>query len=97
MQIGEKKRIASFIGITSSVYKRQIGCGIFPNIEKSGYIINEFASAGVPLIALVDSNMNSYKISFPIPGNDDSFVSINFFLNVMAKTCLAAKASFVLR
>ena len=37
----------------------------------------------IPIIALIDSNISSHKIDYPIPGNSESILSIIFFANLL--------------
>lgn len=52
-------------------------------IEKTA--VREAQSVRVPVIALVDSNVNPRGISYVIPGNDDAVGSITLVANVVAQ------------
>lgn len=51
----------------------------------------ESARLLIPTIAIVDSNTDPNLITYPIPGNDDSRVSIEYYCNLFKKTILTAK------
>jgi len=48
--------------------------------------VEEAAVAGIPIVAVVDSNANPDGIGFPIPGNDDSIASIRFLLENLVQS-----------
>ncbi len=48
--------------------------------------VEEAEVAGVPIVAVVDSNANPDGIGFPIPGNDDSITSIRFLLENLVQS-----------
>ena len=48
--------------------------------------IEEAGVAGIPIVAVVDSNANPDGIGFPIPGNDDSITSIRFLLENLVQS-----------
>lgn len=66
--------------------------GIFLSNVPINYVIcKEAASVLLPVVALVDTNIKSYLFNFPIPSNDDSLNSINFFLSILSKHLLLCK------
>jgi len=50
------------------------------DIKKNKNAILEANKLKIPVVAIVDTNDVIKNIDFPIPGNDDSFKSINFFI-----------------
>ncbi|KAL7072837.1 hypothetical protein ACQ4LE_007723 [Meloidogyne hapla] len=46
--------------------------------------IIEAAKLCIPTIAIVDSNCEPNSISYPIPGNDDSMASIEFYMKLFS-------------
>lgn len=97
LQQKEKKRISSFFGLTSKMYRRTVGFGIVPKIIGSEIVIEEFKSANIPVLSLIDSNVNSHGLLTPVPGNDDSFVSLNFFLYFSTYIILSYKVILILK
>lgn len=45
--------------------------------------IKEAKVAGIPVVALLDTNCNPDLVDFPIPANDDSLKSISLFANIL--------------
>ncbi|HVX93246.1 MAG TPA: 30S ribosomal protein S2 [Candidatus Dojkabacteria bacterium] len=52
-------------------------------LEKNA--IREAKNAGIPIVALLDTNCDPLQVQFPIPANDDSIRSISLFLNVLGE------------
>lgn len=42
----------------------------------------EAAKMTIPTVGIVDSNSDPAYITYPIPGNDDSLVSIEYYMNL---------------
>lgn len=53
--------------------------------------ITEAAKMLIPTIGVVDSNCNPSLITYPVPGNDDSQVSVEFYCNVFKQAILRGK------
>ena len=53
--------------------------------------IKEAKRLDIPTIAIVDSNTDPNKVSFPIPANDDSMRTINIIISALADAVLEAK------
>lgn len=51
----------------------------------------ESAKLLIPTIGIVDSNCNPNLITYPVPGNDDSLVSMEFYCKVFKKAILRGK------
>jgi small subunit ribosomal protein S2 len=54
--------------------------------------VNEATSLGIPVVAIADTNVSPKKISYPIPGNDDSPRSIELYCQVIMQTIMNASA-----
>lgn len=50
--------------------------------------VREARSAGIPVVALVDTNVDPDKIDYLIPGNDDAISSIELIMKLIAKAVL---------
>lgn len=59
--------------------------------KKDNITIKECKILGIPVVAIVDTNCDPESIDFPIPGNDDSFKSISYFITQIAQACLEGK------
>ena len=55
--------------------------------------IKEATSMGIPVVAIVDSNTDPEKISYPIPANDDSLRTIQLLIGSIADAILEIKGS----
>ena len=55
--------------------------------------IKEASSMGIPVVAIVDSNTDPDKVSFPIPANDDSLRTIQLLMGSIADAILDIKRS----
>lgn len=53
--------------------------------------ITESAKMMIPTIGIVDSNTNPSLITYPVPGNDDSQISIELYCNVFKEAILRGK------
>ena len=53
--------------------------------KKESIAVREAKKVGIPLISLSGTDNNLNEVEFPIPGNDASRVSIEFFLNKIAE------------
>ena len=55
--------------------------------------IKEATSMSIPVVAIVDSNTDPNKISYPIPANDDSLRTIQLLIGCIADAILEIKGS----
>lgn len=72
-----------------------IGAVVLLDVKKEQTALLEANGAGIPVVALVDTNADPSGIDFVIPGNDDSTKGIKFvldYLQAAAKKGLAQKA-----
>ena len=53
--------------------------------------IKEAKRLDIPIIAIVDSNTDPNKVTYPIPANDDSMRTINIIISALADAVLEAK------
>ncbi len=59
--------------------------------EKTAYL--EAVTKHIPVIALVDTNVNPEDVSWPIPGNDDAVRAISTVFTLLADAVLEGKAN----
>lgn len=59
------------------------------NKEKTAF--KEAKKAGVPVIAVCNTNCNPHGVDFVIPGNDENTKSVNFLANLVADAILELK------
>ena len=54
-------------------------------------VVSEAAKMAIPTVGLVDTNSNPNLITYPIPANDDSPSSVNFFCKLFKNVILKGK------
>jgi small subunit ribosomal protein S2 len=59
--------------------------------KKEAIAVNEANRLNIPIFALIDTNCDPDPITYPIPGNDDAFKSINMVTHLFADTINEAK------
>lgn len=64
--------------------------------ERIREAITEAAMCNIPVIGLVDTDCDPRLITYPIPGNDDTMDSMNYFCNIFERTILNAKERLAL-
>jgi small subunit ribosomal protein S2 len=64
--------------------KMPVGAIVLIDVKKEATALLEAVSAGVPVVALVDSNGDPTGVDYVIPGNDDSPKAIKFVLDYLA-------------
>jgi hypothetical protein len=62
-------------------------CLIFFNPDNSISQINDFAGVNLPIISVVDSIMDIYRVTYPIPSNDDSVILLLFYFSLFLNAC----------
>jgi len=63
------------------------------DIKDNDLAIKEARNAGIPTVALADTNTDPTLVEYPIPANDDALSSIKYILGVTAKNITEAKKS----
>lgn len=69
-------------------------CIFLNTLEETGIqhqAVIDAAKLNIPTIGIVDSNCNPNLISYPVPGNDDSFESLQFYCKVFKEAILRGK------
>lgn len=64
--------------------KMPVGAIVLIDVRKEATALQEAVSAGVPVVALVDSNVDPSGVDYVIPGNDDSPKAIKLVLDYLA-------------
>ena len=60
--------------------------------NKEELAIKEANVLGIPVVAILDSNVNPQGIAFPVPGNDDASRAIRLYCDAIAEAANAGKA-----
>jgi len=55
---------------------------------KESLAIDEAVKLGIPVIAIIDTNSDPDKITFPVPGNDDASRAIELYCDLAARSVL---------
>nr|YP_665647.1 ribosomal protein S2 [Nephroselmis olivacea]AAF03174.1 ribosomal protein S2 [Nephroselmis olivacea] len=79
-----EKMKKSFQGFQTPISKPDLLIVLNPSKNKEA--INEAWVLNIPVIAIVDSDTNLSKITYPIPGNNSSYEFIYYCLNIIVKT-----------
>ena len=60
------------------------------DVEKDAIAVLEANKLGIPVFAIVDTNVNPTNVNHPIPANDDATRSVSLVAKVMADAVIAA-------
>ncbi|QJC27440.1 30S ribosomal protein S2 [Anaplasma platys] len=60
------------------------------DVNKEHIAIQEANKLKIPVVAILDTNSDPRGVDYPIPGNDDSIRSIDFFCRAVSNTILEA-------
>lgn len=94
LRFRDKKRLASFFGLV--IHRRRLpAAGFVASVLDNLGPVDEFLAARLPCVGIVDSNVPSWNILMPIPGNDDSSICVNFYCYLLSRSLLAGKVLFV--
>ncbi len=64
------------------------------DINKEDIAVAEARKLHIPVVALVDTNTDPSKVTFPIPSNDDANRTIDLFVNAVADAVLEGRLAF---
>ncbi|OGY93748.1 MAG: 30S ribosomal protein S2 [Candidatus Komeilibacteria bacterium RIFOXYC1_FULL_37_11] len=62
------------------------------DLKKEATAVSEANKMGIPVIALVDTNVNPELAAYPIPANDDAIKSIEIITNMIAEAVRNARS-----
>ena len=92
----DKHKVLNYFGFL--LHRRFFpGLGFVSSTKTSWKAVHEFWVLTIPCAAIVDSNILSWNISLPIPGNDDSLVCLNYYCFIIARSVLVSKSWNLLR
>jgi small subunit ribosomal protein S2 len=98
-----KKEIAKFMKEKEKLKKNLFGVVEMDKLPGALFVIDpkkeetavlEANRLNIPVIALIDTNCDPDKVSFPIPGNDDALKSIRLIASLVADSVIEAKKSY---
>ena len=67
------------------------------NINKESIALAEARKLSIPVVALVDTNVDPALVKFPIPSNDDANRTISLFVNAVADALLEGQEIYQAR
>jgi len=95
LRFKDKKRLASYFGLVLS--RRRIPrAGFVASVLDNLGPVDEFIRAITPCVGIVDSNVPSWNLLLPVPGNDDSLICVNFYCYLLSRAILVGKLRRVL-
>ncbi|MCY4380017.1 MAG: 30S ribosomal protein S2 [Proteobacteria bacterium] len=59
------------------------------DVNKEKTALLEAKHLGIPIVAIVDTNVDPQYVDYPIPGNDDSLKSLNLFIHSIANAIIS--------
>ncbi len=65
------------------------------DVNKEDLAIKEANALGIPVIAILDSNVDPSNIAFPVPGNDDASRAIKLYCDAVADAVLAGREGYM--
>lgn len=74
--------------------KRLPGALFIVDINKEDIAVAEARKLGIPIIAIVDTNVNPEVVDYPIPANDDAYKSIWLITQTIADAILEGKRQY---
>jgi len=63
------------------------------DVVKDRIVVEEAYRAKIPVVAIVDSNANPERVTYPIPGNDDAVRSISYLVGKVAEVIKGTKTA----
>ena len=63
--------------------------------NKEDLAIKEAAVLGIPVIAVLDTNVDPTGIAFPVPGNDDAARAVRLYCDAVSEAAVAGRGGAV--
>lgn len=86
----EMEKLQSFVGGIKDMNKLPKAVFVV-DIKKEQTAVAEANKRGIPVIAMVDTNVNPEMVQYAIPANDDAVKSIDMIATLLAETITEAK------
>ncbi len=64
-----------------------------PDVKENDLAVKEAKKMRIPIIGIVDTNVDPEPVDYPIPANDDALSSLRYIVGLMAKTLKEARNS----
>lgn len=92
MRSRELEKLERVLGGISDMNKVP-GALFVVDVKREHIAVDEARKLGIPIIALVDSNVDPDLVDFPIPANDDAMKSVALFTRVIADAIIEGRQS----
>ena len=89
----EKKKLDALLGGIRYMFRDPAAVFII-DVHKEKIALNEVKKKKIPVVALVDTNVNPELVDYPVPGNDDSPKTIDLFCQVISAAAIEGRAVF---
>lgn len=86
----ERERLEKFLGGIKNMNKLP-ECIFIVDIKREEIAFLEAKKLGIPVVAIVDTNVDPDNVDVPIPGNDDAIRAIKLFSSIVANAVLEGK------
>jgi len=83
----ERAKLEKILGGIRNL-KKLPGAILIIDIKKEDIAVAEARKLGVPIFAIVDTNVDPEMVEYPIPANDDSFKSIGLITRIVTDAIL---------
>ena len=74
--------------------RRLPGAVFIVDTNREAIAVAEARKLGIPIFAIIDTNVDPDLVDFPIPANDDAFKSIGLIARIFAESILEGKHKF---
>jgi len=83
----EKERLEKFLGGIKNM-KELPDVVFIVDIKREENAVKECKKLGIPVVAIIDTNVDPDPVDIPIPGNDDAIRAIKLFSSIVANAVL---------
>ncbi len=94
--LGMERERAKMEKVLSGVkeLRRMPGAVIVVDCKKERLAIAEANRLDIPVIALVDTNVDPDPVTYPVPANDDALRSIKLIVNLLSESIIEGRAKY---
>ena len=92
MRSRELEKLERVLGGISDLNKVP-GALFVVDVKREHIAVDEARKLGIPVIALVDSNVDPDLVDYPVPANDDAMKSVALFTRVIADAIIEGRQS----
>lgn len=92
-QLGFKEELERLEGLVGGISTLDaLPAAVFiVDVKQERTAMKEALKVGIPVIAIVDTNVNPKGVTYPIPSNDDATKALDLILSVMTDEILSGK------